>query len=136
MEKWFWIALIAILLWGLGSFLGKVALIKDIPYRVYLFEGIGTLTVLTFFILFKRREIFTGFSFNPLALIMGLSWGLGTILFITALKPGKLSVIGPLTAVYPAVTVLLAFIFLHESLGLREVLGIIFAIFSVVLLAR
>jgi transporter family protein len=129
-------ALGAILLWGLGSFLGKVALIKDIPYRVYLFEGIGTLTILTSFILFKRQVIFTDFSFNILALLMGITWGLGTILFIVALKPAKLSVLVPLSAVYPAVTILLSFIFLHEQLGTREIIGVVFAILSVMFLAK
>ncbi|HEX3037129.1 MAG TPA: EamA family transporter [Thermodesulfobacteriota bacterium] len=136
MERWFWMALGAILLWGLGSFLGKVALMKDIPYRVYLFEGIGTLTILSSFILFKRQVIFTDFSFNILALLMGITWGLGTILFIIALKPAKLSVLVPLSAVYPAVTILLSLIFLHERLETREIIGVVFAILSVMFLAR
>ena len=74
MERWFWMALSAILLWGLGSFLGKVALAKDIPYRVYLFEGIGTLTVLASFILLNRRVIFTDFSSGMTSKTRPLTW--------------------------------------------------------------
>lgn len=135
-ERWFAIALIVSLLWGSGSFFGKMALARDIPYRVYLFEGIGTLIVLTFLIVSKRQEIFTGFSFNVFGLLMGLSWGIGTILFIIALQPAKLSVIVPLTAIYPAFTVLLSFLFLQERLELREIVGIALAVISVVLLAK
>ncbi len=135
-ERWFAIALIVSLLWGSGSFFGKMALARDIPYRVYLFEGIGTLIVLTFLTVSKRQEIFTGFSFNVFGLLMGLSWGIGTILFIIALQPAKLSVIVPLTAIYPAFTVLLSFLFLQERLELREIVGIVLAVISVVLLAK
>jgi transporter family protein len=67
---------------------------------------------------------------------MGLSWGIGTILFIIALQPAKLSIIVPLTAIYPAFTVILSVLFLQERLDLREIIGIAFAIISVALLAK
>jgi len=135
-ERWFAIALVVSLLWGSGSFFGKIALAKDIPYRVYLFEGIGTLAVLSFLIFFKRQEIFNDFSINVFGLLMGLSWGVGTILFIIALQPAKLSVLVALIEIYPAYTVLLSFLFLGERLESREIVGIIFAIASALLLAK
>jgi len=136
MERWFILALTATFLWGLGSFFGKLALMRDIPYRVYFFEGIGTITVLTSLIIFKRSEIFADFSINPYGLLMGLTWGIGTIIFIIALQPAKLSALVPLTAVYPAITVLLSVLFLHERLDLREIIGIIFAICAIFLLSK
>jgi bacterial/archaeal transporter family protein len=136
MERWVLFALTATLMWGLGSFFGKIALMRDVPYRVYFFEGIGTITVLTSLIIFKRQEIFNGFAINPYALLMGLTWGIGTIIFIIALQPAKLSALVPLTAVYPAVTVILGVLVLHERLDLREILGIVFAIITVVLLSK
>ncbi len=136
MERWVILAIIATTMWGLGSFFGKIALMRDIPYRVYFFEGVGTITVLTSLIIFKRQEIFTDFTVNPYALLMGLTWGIGTIIFIVALQPAKLSALVPLTAVYPAVTVILGVLILHERLDLREILGILFAIVTVVLLSK
>jgi transporter family protein len=136
MDRWIIFAIIATMMWGLGSFFGKIALMRDIPYRVYFFEGIGTITVLTSLIIFKRHEIFTDFAVNPYALLMGLTWGIGTIIFIIALQPAKLSALVPLTAVYPAVTVILGVVVLHERLDLREILGIVFAMLTVVLLAK
>lgn len=136
MERWFGMTLLVILLWGLGSLFGKLALIRDTPYRVYLFEGIGTLAVLILFVFCKKHDILTNFSFNIYALLMGLTWGLGTIFFIIALQPAKLSVIVPLTALYPAITVLLSLLFLHERIELKEVIGIALAILSIVLLSK
>ena len=67
---------------------------------------------------------------------MGLIWGVGTVLFILALKYAKLSVLVPLSAVYPALTVVLALIFLGERLGPREIAGVVFAVISAGLLAK
>lgn len=136
MERWYILALFSILLFALGSFFGKMASLKDIPYRVYFFEGIGTLTIFTTLFLIKKEEILTGFTLNIPALLMGLSWGLGTVLFIIVLNHAKLSVIVPLTALYPAVTVILAFLFLGEHLGTREIAGVCMAIVAGALLAK
>lgn len=136
LERWFVLALLATTLFALGSFFGKIASDSDIPFRVYFFEGMGTITVLCTIILLKRNDIFSGFALNIPALLMGLSWGIGTVLFIIVLKDAKLSVMVPLTGLYPAITVILAFVFLGERLGVREVAGVSLAVVSAVLLAK
>ncbi len=136
MERWYILTLLALVCFSVGSFLGKVASFKDISYRVYFFEAIGTLTVFTTFVLWNRNVIFNNFSINYAALLMGLTWGIGTVLFIVALKYAKLSVLVPLSAVYPALTVLLALIFLGEKLGPREIAGVTLAIVSAALLSK
>jgi transporter family protein len=136
MERWYVLTLLALVCFSLGSFLGKVASFKDIPYRVYFFEAVGTLTVFTTFVIWNRNAVFNNFSVNIPALLMGLTWGVGTVLFIVALKYAKLSVLVPLSAVYPALTVILAFVFLGERLGPREIAGVAFAVLSAALLAK
>lgn len=136
MERWYLMTLMAIICFAFGSFFGKIASIRDIPYRVYFFEGAGTLTIFTTFVIYNRQTIFTNFSFNFPALLMGLTWGVGTVLFIAALKYAKLSVLVPLSAVYPALTVVLALVFLGERLGPREIAGVTFAVISAALLAK
>lgn len=136
LERWFLLALAATTLFALGSFFGKLASSNDIPFRVYFFEGMGTITVLSSIIFLKREQIFSNFSINPPALLMGICWGIGTVLFIYAIKESKLSVTVPLTGLYPALTILLAFIFLGERLGVREIAGVSLAICSAMLLSR
>ena len=136
MERWFLFTLLAILCFSFGSFFGKLASFRDAPYRVYFFEALGTLTVFTTFVLYNRSVIFDNFAMNYWALLMGLTWGIGTVLFIIALKYSKLSLLVPLSAVYPALTVILALIFLGEKLGPRELTGVGFAIVSAALLAK
>jgi len=136
MERWYIMTVLALICFSLGSFLGKVASMKDIPYRIYFFEGVGTLTVFSTFVFYNRSTIFNNFAVNFPALLMGLSWGIGTVLFIIALKYAKLSVLVPLSAVYPALTVVLAFIFLGERLGPREIAGVALAVVSAALLSK
>jgi len=135
-EKWYLLGILAILCFGVGSFFGKIGTMSALPSRVYFFEAVGTLTVFSTFFLFKRAEILHDFKFNPAALAMGITWGTGTVLFILALQSSKLSIITPLTAVYPAVTVILAYVFLGERLEMRELAGITLALASVFLLTR
>ena len=46
LERWFVFAIAATTLFALGSFFAKIASANDIPFRVYFFEGLGTITVL------------------------------------------------------------------------------------------
>ena len=136
MEKWFVLGVLAVVLFGIGSFLGKLASNTDISTRVYFFEGIGTITVFTTFFLLKKSEILNGFSINYYAIGMGLCWGIGTVLFIFALENSKISLITTLTALYPAVTIILAYIFLAERLETRELIGVVLAIAAIFLIVK
>ena len=72
-----------------------------------------------------------------LGLSGGLLLGLATLPLFLALEwGGKASIVVPLVALYPLLTVLLALIFLGEQLGARQWLGIFFAIIAGVLLSQ
>ena len=136
MERWFLLWILAIILFGIGSFLGKIASNTDISPRVYFFEAIGTLTVFTTFFFLKKPEILSDFSVNYYAIGMGLCWGIGTILFIFALENSKISIISTLTALYPAVTIILAYVFLAERLETREIVGVLLAMAAIFLIVK
>jgi len=136
MERWFVLGVLAVVLFGIGSFLGKLASNTDISPRVYFFEAIGTITVFTTFFLLKKSEILNGFFINYYAIGMGLCWGIGTVLFIFALENSKISLITTLTALYPAVTIILAYIFLAERLETRELIGVVLAIAAIFLIVK
>ncbi len=135
-DKWIIFALGAVILFGLGSFFGKVASNSDVSSRVYFFEALGTLSIFSIYFLVKKSEILSGFHFNLFGLLMGISWGLGTIMFILALDKSKLSVLVPFTALYPAVTIILALLFLGERLNSREIAGILLATAAGLLLVK
>ena len=136
MEKWVILGLLAVFLFGLGSLLGKFASNSDISPRVYFFEVVGTITVFTTFFILKKSEILNGFSINYYAIGMGLCWGIGTVLFIFALENSKISMITTLTALYPAITIILAYIFLSERLEAKELVGVVLAMAAIFLIVK
>ncbi len=65
-----------------------------------------------------------------------LIWNVGMISYFFLLNRFPASVAIPLSALYPAITVIFALIFLKETLSLTQVLGIFFALLAVFLLSR
>lgn len=135
MPSWFIWIIFVIFLWGIGGFLGKISLHSGLDsHQVYFLEVIGALAVATCVTLLYHQRIFP-IRFNPSGLLLGVSWGLGTVLFIVALSKGRASIVVPLSGLSPAVSIILAVIFLGEPLTLREIIGILFALVASALLS-
>ena len=127
-----------LLAWGLWGFFGKYALKYISPTSLILFETIGAiviqLIVVIFLFYYKYR-----FETNPtgitLAVLTALFGVIGTILFFFTLSKTKASVLVPLTALYPVITILLSFLFLKEKVTLIQGIGVVLAIVASVLLS-
>ena len=66
----------------------------------------------------------------------GLAMAVGLLFFFEALGRGSAAVVVPLTALYPAITVLLSRIFLQEALTLRHLVGLALALAAAWLLVQ
>lgn len=127
--------ILTIVTWGVGSFLGKTALKNTDAVHIYLLEALGTLTIASITALFFRKEFRAVFTeFNWSGYLFGILFGIGTVTFILALKYKSASVATSLAALYPAVTVVLAVIFLKEPLTLKIFTGITMALGAAFLL--
>lgn len=70
------------------------------------------------------------------AFLTGILGGVGNIAFFEALvKGGKASVVAPVTALFPMVTVLLALVFLKERMGRTQWAGLALAFVAIYLLS-
>ncbi|MBS3113461.1 EamA family transporter, partial [Candidatus Woesearchaeota archaeon] len=104
-----------LLAWGLWGFFGKYALKYISPTSLILFETIGAIVIqlivviFLFYYKYKFDTNPTGITFAVLTSIFGV---IGTILFFFTLSKTKASVLVPLTALYPVITILLSFLFL------------------------
>lgn len=134
MSAWLIYSVISVLAWGTWGIVLKFAYSGAGWRQVYFFSAIASFLLALTIFLFTRGEV----KFDkPIvyALIAGLLGGLGYIFFIRALETGKASVVIPLTALYPAVTAVLAVIILGEKLTPTQTLGILLAILAVYLLS-
>jgi transporter family protein len=138
MPRWLAFSVLTILVWGAWGAVSKVAS-----------EGVDA----------ETNQIFFTFGLLPLIAIVwrsprnagggpsrrtGIAWafltgilgGTGNIAFFRALvMGGKASVVSPVTAMFPLVTVILAVTILHERFGTAQKVGLALALVAIYLLS-
>ena len=128
MGGWILPAVVALVLWGVVGVLQKLGSNRLGANVLLLWVTAGYIVMLPV-VLWRSGSWTVPADALLLGVIAGCVNGLGTWLLFRALERGaKASVAVPLTALYPVVTVILAFIFLSERLSLREWLGVVLAV--------
>jgi len=133
MPNWLGAALVALGLWGFWAFLPKLALLYMDQRSVLVFQTIGSILVGTF--------VLASLRFRPqwhpkgalFALLTGVSGLVGFLFYLSALRTGKASVVITLTALYPFLAILLAFLILKEPISVKKLVGFGFALIAIVL---
>ena len=135
MDSWFFWTILAMITFGAWGFFPKLAVSYISPQSALIYQVIGGMLVgvLALAMLnFKPETHPTGILY---ALLTGITGVLGTLFYYVAASRGQISIVVSLTALYPLITILLAVVFLHETLVLKQVLGLCFAVAAIVLLA-
>ncbi len=134
--NWLGFSLLALGLWGVWGFLGKVASQYLPAPQIYLLTISGHLIVGGYLLMGGLGAV----SWQPwgvvAALGAGISMALALLFFFEALARGSASVVVPLTALYPAVAVVLSRVFLQEAMTLRHVVGLALALAAAWLLSK
>jgi drug/metabolite transporter (DMT)-like permease len=68
-------------------------------------------------------------------LLIGLLGNLGQIAFFAAMRVGQASIVGPVTSLFPVLSVILAIIFLRERINPAQIAGVVLAVASVIILS-
>jgi transporter family protein len=148
LPSWLLWSLASIVLWGVWGLVSKVAsegvdaYVNQLLYTV----GLAPLMVFVAWTVHRRdaAEPENGPGKNRKDRLPGISWafltgilgGVGNLAFFQALvKGGKASVVAPVTALFPMVTVVLALIFLKERLGRVQWVGLGLAFVAIYLLS-
>ncbi len=128
MNGWFVFAVLALLLWGLWGFFPKLATNYIRPESVLVYEVVGSVAIglLALYLVGFRPE--TQVNGVVYGVLTGVFLTLGSLFFLFAISKGKASVVVTMTALYPVVTILLAFLILREPITLRQGLGILLAL--------
>lgn len=132
--QWFVYALITLVFYGLWAFFPKLASLYLTPREVLLYQIIGVVAVGLFIgFTFKGKLNYSlmGLVFSFLGGACGL---VGTLFFLKSLQTGKTSVVVTMTALYPLITIILAVIFLRETITLKNFFGILTALAAMYLL--
>ncbi len=133
---WFGYALLPIAFWGVTGFLQKLST-NDLPGELSTFWFLATFIPSAVLILIVQ-PLTAGIPVRIWCWViaLGFFFALGNLAILLAFaRNGKASVITPLTALYPVVSIPFAIIFLNEKTSLRETVGIFLALASVAALA-
>lgn len=133
MDNWFVSALLALLVFGLWGFFPKLAVTYINPQSALVYQVAGGLVVgvlVLILIGFKPQVHPLGVLF---ALLTGVTGVLGTLFYYAAARRGNISVVVSMTALYPLITIFLAFIILREPISSRQIVGLLFALAAIAL---
>jgi transporter family protein len=138
---WLLWSVATIVLWGAWGLVSKVASNGVDAYvnQLLYTAGLAPLMVFVAWTVWKRspgeskqgrrKGVFWAF-------LTGILGGVGNLAFFQALVTGgKASVVAPVTALFPMVTVILAMIFLKERLGRTQWVGLALAFVAIYLLS-
>ena len=120
---------------GFWGFFPKLAVYYISPQSALVYQVLGGLLIGLFALTsvgFKPETQPMGIMY---AFLTGVTGVLGTLFYYAAASRGQLTIVVSLTALYPLVTILLAFVFLHETINLKQVIGLFFALVAIVLLS-
>lgn len=124
-----------LLFWGVWGIVVKLVT-KEIGMQALLWGQLGAIGLFpVYFLLFKEMlPLELKASTIALSVIAGMLGVLGTMTFYVLLRVAPASIVVPLSAMYPVVTVVLAYFFLHEDLSLTRVAGVVCALAAIWLL--
>jgi len=138
MPRWLAFSLLTILLWGTWGVVSKVASEGVDAYSNQALFSFGLLPLIALVWRSPRnaaggagRRSGIGWAF-----LTGILGGTGNIAFFHALgMGGKASIVSPVTALFPVVTVMLAVTLLHERVGTAQKVGLALALVAIYLLS-
>ena len=136
--KWLVYALLALLLWGAWGAVLKLASRNMVWQQLYFYSGLATITAVVVVGLLNAHSVLSVGKLDAvIAVVAGVFGTLGYIFMVKSLEAGgDASIVVPLTALYPAVTAVIAFTVLSEKPTLEKIVGIVLAIVAVYLLSR
>lgn len=133
-SAWFAPAVLTLLLWGVWGLFQKLATNQMAPRNVYFFSAFGAFAVVLLMLSTSGFPLRANFEGTFFAVLAGVCSSLGGLLFLQAMSRGEASIVVTFTALYPVVTFILSLIVLHETITLKQGIGIVLALLSMVLL--
>lgn len=136
MSAWLGPCVLAVVFWGISMFLPKLAIKRLPPFHMtiysYTFFLIGSVLVQAFY---DFKIGFDPFGVS-LAVAVGVIGGIAQILYNIALRTSSMTYCVVVTSLYPAVATLLAYIFMDETLTLRQVAGIALGTAAIIFMVK
>jgi transporter family protein len=138
MKPWLLYSLITAFFWGLWGIFAKLASRSMGSRNLLLLGTMGSILAFPVFLaMFHKQLKFDWTSINfYYALLGGVIGSIGCLFFYQALARGEASKVVVMTAMYPAITVVLSILVLAEKPTIYKIAGICCALMSIYFLSK
>jgi uncharacterized membrane protein len=137
MPRWLAYSLVAFVIWGVWGLIPKATspALQNAPMLLQVLSTLGLLPVALAFFLSRRIREGTNFGRGiAAAFVTGICASAGNLSFLQALnRGGEVSLVLPLSSLFPVVTVVLAVVFLKEKLNAVQGVGFAVALGAIVI---
>lgn len=133
--NWFLASVSALLSFGLWGLFTKLSVVHIDSKSALMYQTVGVIIIGLFtlgMMNFKPASDPKGVGY---AILTGLAYGIGCWFYFIAASKGKIITVVTLTALYPLVTILLAYLILKEGVSMKQWIGIILAFMSILLMS-
>ena len=130
-RRWMIPAVGALLLWGFWAFLPKLALQTLPPSSVIVYEFLGSGLVIAWALYSLRFQVEKNVDAVKTCTLTSIMGMFAVFSYIYALQTGPVSAVTVITAMYPLITLFLAWIVLKERLNRRQMAAAIVALLSI-----
>jgi len=135
MANWLAPAMLAFVVWGVWALLPKIATQYINVKSIIFYEAIGALLIALVALISLDFKLQTEPRGVALAILIGALGLGGSFAYVYAIAKGPVGIIAVFTALYPILTVLLAYFFMQEPISVKQAIGIGFAVVAFILLS-
>jgi len=133
------LGLLTALTWGGSDFIGRFSARRIGPLRTALYMQVSGLVLLTIFLRWVGGwgHLIDGSGWQPWAwgALAGVVNGISTLALYRSFEVGKLAVVAPISASYPALTVVLS-VFTGERLTVIRAVGVVVILIGIIIVVR
>jgi transporter family protein len=119
-------------LWGLFT---KLSVMHIDSKSAIVFQSIGSVLISVIVLSTLDYKLETNLKGVSFAVLTGIVGGIGGLFYLIAVSKGKITTVVTLTALYPLITILLAYWLLKETVSLKQCLGIGLGMIAILLMS-
>lgn len=138
LTSWMSLSLLTVLLWGAWGLESKIIVDRISPWMNQVIFSLGLIPAVAWMFFSKNAWRVSGSARKGAfyGLLTGILGGTGNLaLYVALARGGKASIVVPLVGLAPLVTVILAVVFLRESINRAQWFGLVLALISIYLLS-
>ena len=121
--------------WGVWGFLAKLGSDSANPLQLQILFTFGMLPIAFIALVQLRFRLTASRSGATYGILNGVFTGIGLLAYYAAMERGKAAIVGPVTALFPLLTIVLAFVILRERLNRVQVVGMLLALCAIAILS-